>query len=293
MTITSNTLQLSDYQLFYKQKRHAESENPAAPVLLLLHGAGVAGELTWLPIIKHLEHYSRILMPDLRGMGKSQPAKHQEQAFSIGQLVADVQALLIYEQVDVCHVVGYSLGGLISMELKRHNPDLVKSLLLFEPAMLERADMQLSKQIRQQYSDAAQMMRQTEDPILGVRFFMQAVSPVRNRPQAAQQTMERRLSARALGFSYALDAVTEHINDTDREHLLNQLADTCILSVVGERSKQAMQQYHQQLQQRFTHWQTQLMSGCDHSLVYQKPKKSAQIIEQFIKENHEHTDTAS
>ena len=82
-----------------------------------------------------------------------------------------------------------------------------------------------------------------------------------------------------------IDAVTGHLNAIDREQLLQALEPSSVLSVVGGRSRQTMLDYHQQLQQRFTNWQHQVMSGCDHSLVYQKPKQAAALIEQFLKDS--------
>ena len=48
--------------------------NPASTTerrLVLLHGAGVAGELSWTYVANYLTGWREILIPDLAGMGRS------------------------------------------------------------------------------------------------------------------------------------------------------------------------------------------------------------------------------
>ncbi|BCE01579.1 alpha/beta fold hydrolase [Marinicellulosiphila megalodicopiae] len=285
MKSTNKQVTHDGYHVFYKRIEYSNFESIKQPkCVVLLHGAGVAGELTWLSISRMLKQFDLCLIPDLRGMGKSFAIDEQERAFSINQMVMDVAKVLQQENIHATDVVGYSLGGLVTMELKRQFSDLIHDLVLIEPAMLEREDIELSKQIRNQYSIAAQKMRVTQTMTEGVRFFIEAVSPIRNRPAGAQLSMEKRLSARAVGFSYALDSVTEHMNSHDRMELLNEITRIGhITSLVGAKSRETMHEFHENLQSRFNNWKYINVQGCDHSLPYQKPRKIAQLIDESLK----------
>jgi pimeloyl-ACP methyl ester carboxylesterase len=60
----------------------------------------------------------RVLMPDLRGHGRSAvPARVSRETFSLARLAADQQAMLDDAGVDRVHWVGNTLGGIIGLSL--------------------------------------------------------------------------------------------------------------------------------------------------------------------------------
>ena len=63
-SITTPTTKLT-YRL-YESEHSKESKT-----LVLLHGAGVGGEITWSDFLPYLTHWQRIVIPDLKGMGDS------------------------------------------------------------------------------------------------------------------------------------------------------------------------------------------------------------------------------
>jgi pimeloyl-ACP methyl ester carboxylesterase len=68
-----------------------------------------------------------------RGYAGSSPVKAP---FSIGQQAADSRALLEYLGIRRAHVVGHSSGGVIALRLALDAPEVVHSLILLEPALL-------------------------------------------------------------------------------------------------------------------------------------------------------------
>ena len=98
-------------------------------VLILLHGAtGSAHQFE--EHIPALSQQYRVIVPDMRGMGRS---AHVEQLDSVSAWVDDVYALLDYLGIGSAHVMGSSLGSRVSMRLALEHPGSVMSLILDAP----------------------------------------------------------------------------------------------------------------------------------------------------------------
>ena len=90
---------------------HADIVGQGSPTLMLLHGLGVNGAV-WQPLLPHLSDWpGRIVMPDLRGHGRSPHRK----SYGLGHHAADVATLLAGD-TDV-HVLGHSMGGMVGLVL--------------------------------------------------------------------------------------------------------------------------------------------------------------------------------
>lgn len=94
--------------------------------VLLLHGLGSRGA-DWQPQIEALAGSYRVIAPDLRGHGRS-PAPPG--AWQMRDLADDVQRLLASLGLRRCHVVGFSLGGMVALELAARAPHSIHSLTL-------------------------------------------------------------------------------------------------------------------------------------------------------------------
>jgi pimeloyl-ACP methyl ester carboxylesterase len=88
----------------------AESIGAGEPVLILLHGMGANGAV-FKPLLRALAWPGRILVPDLRGHGRSPHGKH----YSLGAHAVDIAELL--EPGASVHVVGHSMGGAVGLIL--------------------------------------------------------------------------------------------------------------------------------------------------------------------------------
>ncbi len=100
-------------------RKYYNTQAPKGSCLLLLHGAGVGGELTWEGMLPYLTHWETILVPDLKGMGDSYAHSGEESPVNVIELAEDIHALtqtLDWEKFDV---IGYSLGGLVTLLLNK------------------------------------------------------------------------------------------------------------------------------------------------------------------------------
>ena len=109
----------SDIQLQYLDSGEGEA-------VLLLHGLGSCAA-DWEPQIDALASGYRVIAVDLRGHGAS-PAPDGD--WRIGDMADDVLRLLAQLGLRRVHLVGFSLGGMVALELANRAPDRAASLCL-------------------------------------------------------------------------------------------------------------------------------------------------------------------
>jgi 3-oxoadipate enol-lactonase len=105
---------------------HYEEVGTGRPVVLL-HGFTNFG-LCWAPQLASLVHAGyRVILPDLHGHGRSQPATTLT---TVPDLAADVAALLDHLGVQRVMLCGLSLGGMIAQQMAIDQPARVTSLIV-------------------------------------------------------------------------------------------------------------------------------------------------------------------
>ena len=82
----------------------------------------------WQPQIEAFSGQYKVIVPDLRGYGKSNLAETGATRFE--DYATDILLLLDTLGVDSFHVAGLSMGGQLAMEVYRQAPSRVKSLIL-------------------------------------------------------------------------------------------------------------------------------------------------------------------
>lgn len=102
----------------------------AGPPVLLVHGFAVSAGINWVAsgILDSLATRYTVIAPDLRGHGSSD--KPREPAAYGRKFVEDLVGLLDHLGVERAHVVGYSMGGAITLRLLASHPDRVTSAVL-------------------------------------------------------------------------------------------------------------------------------------------------------------------
>jgi|SRR5215211_928388 len=116
-------------ELFARLHRHAD---PAAPVVLLLHGWTASTDLQFVTAYAALAARYTVIGIDHRGHGRGlrSPA-----AFTLEDAADDAAALLDVLGLGPVITVGYSMGGPISMLLARRRPELVAGIIVQATAM--------------------------------------------------------------------------------------------------------------------------------------------------------------
>jgi 3-oxoadipate enol-lactonase len=102
------------------------AEHGSGPPLLLVHGLTVTGEM-FDPVIEHFSTRYHVVVPDLRGHGRS---RKFPPPYTAAQLAADLARLLDHLGIDTTAVLGYSQGGAIAQQLLLDHPKRCNRLVL-------------------------------------------------------------------------------------------------------------------------------------------------------------------
>lgn len=102
----------------------------AAPALLLVHGWGGDGR-EWSVHAETLADRFRVIVPDLRGHGRSEVPEHGNTPL---EMADDLAALVAVLGNGPMMAVGHSMGGQVVNLLAVRHPQLVRSVVAFDPA---------------------------------------------------------------------------------------------------------------------------------------------------------------
>jgi len=79
--------------------------------LILLHGFPLNRSI-WYPVLPYLTPHLRVILPDLRGFGKSQPGNEPS---TMRLMAEDIAQLISKLKIEKCLVAGHSMGGYVSL----------------------------------------------------------------------------------------------------------------------------------------------------------------------------------
>lgn len=101
------------------------------PTLVFIHG-WCCDRSYFAPQIDHFSSSHRVVAVDQRGHGKSQQAA--DGGYSVASFAADAAELIESLGLDRPVVIGHSLGGVVSLALSAFRPELVRGVVMVDPA---------------------------------------------------------------------------------------------------------------------------------------------------------------
>ncbi len=96
------------------------------PPLVLIEGLGYAMWM-WIMQINDLSRDIKLITYDNRGVGKSDKPSYP---YTMDLFAEDLKAVIDAVNVEKCHILGVSMGGMIAMQFALKYPNRVKSLIL-------------------------------------------------------------------------------------------------------------------------------------------------------------------
>jgi pimeloyl-ACP methyl ester carboxylesterase len=112
--------------------RHGRPAAPGVPTLFFLHGLTDSAS-GWPEAVRHWQGDYAIVAVDQRGHGGSPRFTDDELDRHPGDVLVE-DAVRILEQLDRPVVIGHSLGGAVALDAGVRRPELVRALVLEDPA---------------------------------------------------------------------------------------------------------------------------------------------------------------
>jgi len=111
-------------------KIHYLDRGHGAPVLMI-HGFGSSAEEHWVKtgMVERLAHRWRVIAYDARGHGHSDKP-HDAASYGLAHMRADAVALLEHLKIARARMIGYSMGGRITLEVLMRHPERLSAVVL-------------------------------------------------------------------------------------------------------------------------------------------------------------------
>ena len=256
--------------------------NTSCRRLLLIHGAGVAGELTWSFVANYLQNWDEILIPDLPSMGGSSfqsrinVGDYFNKGVGFGLYIDSLHELLHCFKWDDFSLGGYSFGGLLALHLSEQFS--LRSLALIEPAALLSVRVGDLIDRGRLYHDMGNKILSSPHSEFEFLQFLNAVSPDRSSDEKMDALAIKRLMAKPLGLAHGVLAVGEALQAHAADYAV-WAPNMPGCSFVGGLSGQSMKERHRLLASKSLEWQFHEIPESDHGLIYTRPRQIARLMD--------------
>jgi 3-oxoadipate enol-lactonase len=264
-TATSSTLRSSDILYF--------TERGSGPPLLLVHGLGMSGDM-FEPIAEPLSKRHRLIIPDLRGWGRS---RNLPPPYSVKQQATDLAVLLDHLDITSADALGYSQGGPVVQELALDYPAKVRRLILSNTYAYNMATMK--EKIEGHIVPL--LIR-----LLGVRLFVKLmISQGLKQIPKEQGAWVANLIASTWGEADAKSialAWSEAMAFDSRARLKEIKCPTLV--VAGSNDVAVPLHHAKMLHDGITGSQLVIIDGADHALIWARPEELVRATEELLRQ---------
>jgi lipase len=244
------------------------------PTVLALHGLTGHGK-RWESLAVGELPQARVIAPDLRGHGRSPAAP----PWNFESHVADLRALLAAEGAGPAVVVGHSFGGAIALHLAHRHPELVRGLVLLDPAIAldpyDLLDVATASLESPDYTDAAEARSEkvygawadVPAPLLDAEMAEHLVPTVHGR----------------VGWRIALPAITASWGELAREAVLPPAnIPTVLVQAMRVQPPFVTPKFRSALQARLGEALEVHDWDCHHMVAQARPAETAQLIRRLL-----------
>ncbi len=247
--------------------------------LVLLHGAW-ANHQWWRWQIPELSRYYRVLALDVRGHGKSSPL---EKPYSVAGFAQDLSLLLHKVGAKEVALVGWSMGGIISIEYSLNNPDKVKALILIatrghrNPMMKLRVwfqSLQNRLSLMMDFADYEGFVYENQ-VIKEVKSMMSPITP----PEVIDWVMADLINNPRRNFL----EVAKSLWDWEAGEKLKTITVPTLI-MVGDKDTRTPPRFSRLLHENIPNSQLKIIPNCSHFLALERPEIVNTEIIRFLKE---------
>jgi len=242
--------------------------------VLLIHGSMIADAFVPLMGEAALADQYRLINYHRRGFAGSDPVSG---SLSVEQQARDALCLLTHLGVERAHVIGYSYGGMIAVQLAVEAPSLVHSLVVLEPAVMPKDSIEA---FVEEGAPSFAAYRSGDFARANDLFWEQCAAP--NWREVIAKTVpggpEQADKDAPTFFDVEMPALQEWVFDSDQASRISQP----ILYFMGGEATSVEQTSWQHFQSLLPHAEKVVVPGLSHILQMQAPKLFAAPIAEFL-----------
>jgi pimeloyl-ACP methyl ester carboxylesterase len=243
------------------------TERGSGPPLLLVHGLMITGEM-FEPVIDHFAERHRVIVPDLRGHGRSRVLPPP---YTAPQVVSDLARLLDHLRIDSTAVLGYSHGGAIAQQLVLDYPTRCSRLVL---ACTYAFNMITFRERIEGYLVPIVIN------ILGMRRLAKFVIS-RGLKQVSKERADRVLELIANQDGKLMVSAWRAAMAFDSRRRLAEIKRPTL--VVAAANDAAVPFHHaKMLRDGINGSQLVVIDGADHALIWERPDEFVRVVEKFL-----------
>lgn len=192
--------------------------------VVLIHGYPFNRSL-WNEQVAALSSSYRVIVPDLRGFGETDPSPGPA---TMNRMAQDVAALLDHLEISRAVIGGLSMGGYVALAFYKQFPSRVRALVLADTRA--QADTEEAKQTRAQQAEKAlsEGMAGIADAMLPKLLTPETVS---KRPEVVKRVRDMMLKTKPEGAASALQGMAER---DDQTPLLSRIVSPALIIVGAE-----------------------------------------------------------
>jgi 3-oxoadipate enol-lactonase len=252
-------------------KLYYKDPNPSGnPAVLLLHGLGATHESWSFQVPGLIKENYRVIIPDLRGFGQS---TYGGRSHTIGDMAADVIALMDAKELVSAHVVGISMGGAIALQLACDYPERVQRLVLVNTF----AHLRPQSLKRFLYFASRFVLVHTVGLSTQARFVTQRLLPNPDQELLRQALLDQILQSDPRGYRATMRALARFNRKDCLPYIKNET-----LIVSGEQDLTVPLPIQRLLAEKIPSACQVIISGAGHAVTGEKPEEFNKVLIQFL-----------
>jgi len=266
---------LGDQQVFYTTGATLASHTASSPVagqktIVFLHGAGLDHSVWVMPSRYFARHGFRVVAPDLPEHGATGgPLLHDIDGYATW-----VSELLEALQVERCHLVGHSMGSLITFAVAAKHPALIERMALLGTASPMRVGEGLLS-AAEDSDAAAYAMANTWSHSRDGKFGRSG------QPGLWNMNTGLRLMQRCKEGVFHADLTACNAFDAEA---IDRVTQTPTLIIAGSKDQMTPVRVGHKLAERIDETQTVVLPGSGHAMLSEQPNAVLDALAAFLLE---------
>jgi 3-oxoadipate enol-lactonase len=229
----------------------------------------MANGAMYQPVLPSLAAHYRLIVPDLRGHGRSGALPGP---YSVEQLARDLAQLLDDLRIDAAHVLGYSQGGAVAQQVAHDYPGRVRGLVL----ACTYAYNMLSRRERFEGMLAPWLVR-----VLGTRRLAGLVSAAGGGPPLPPETARWLQDILGANDTARMVPAVEAMKAFDSRPWLQQIVCPTLVIAGAEDTAVPLPHAHM-LARKIPGAQLRVVDGAGHTLIWTHTAIFVQAVETFL-----------